>query len=138
MPEMDSPNFAARANRLYWSSERSAAAIAEELGISRSKLYALIEPLPVDRTCTTCGGTMAFSNRTDRQAGRARCTDCGATITGVPTDAGAAPGPPEPDLDAGLAEEMLAEPNGVAAGLLVGAACGLAVGLIAGTWIRRR
>lgn len=136
MPEIDSPNLAARANRLYWTSDRSAAAVADELGISRSKLYALIEPLPVDRICERCGGEMAFSNRTDREAGRARCTDCDAR-TEVPSDAAVTPEPegddPTPETGPGPLDDLEA-----VQGLVLGAACGLAAGFLAGAWLRRR
>lgn len=128
-------NLAARANRLYWHTDRSAADVAEELGISRSKLYAVIDPLPLDEVCEICGGSLVFTNRTDREGGRAHCSSCGAILDVAPQplqnrvvsdrrdDDQASSGYPSPTFLQDLS---------------LGALCGLAVGLLAGTWVRRR
>ena len=79
MPEESSSRVAAQANQLYWQTSRPAGRLADDLGISRSKFYALIEPLSVGVVCTSCGAGLAFSNRSEREAGRGRCTGCGAT-----------------------------------------------------------
>jgi hypothetical protein len=78
MHEENPSRVAAQANQLYWQTSRPAGRLADDLGISRSKFYALIEPLRLDVACITCGATLAFSNRSDREAGRGRCVQCGA------------------------------------------------------------
>jgi hypothetical protein len=79
MSEENSGRLAAKANQLYWQTSRPAGHLADELGISRSKFYALIEPLKVQIACTACGAPLTFSSRSDREAGRGRCQECGAT-----------------------------------------------------------
>jgi len=85
MPEENSGRLAAKANQLYWQTSRPAGHLADELGISRSKFYALVEPLRIDMKCSACGAPLAFSSRSDREAGRGRCPECGATAE-VPAD----------------------------------------------------
>jgi hypothetical protein len=85
MSEENSGRLAAKANQLYWQTSRPAGHLADELGISRSKFYALIEPLGIEVKCSACGTPLAFSSRSDRDAGRGRCPSCGAT-TDVPAD----------------------------------------------------
>jgi hypothetical protein len=68
----------ASANRLYWQSRDTVEALAARLGMSRHALYSSIRPLPAGRECTGCGEPLAFANRTDREAGLARCAGCGA------------------------------------------------------------
>jgi hypothetical protein len=132
MSDSSSDGLSARANRLYWETDRAAAEIADDLGISRSKLYALIEPLPLTRSCAECEGPLVFSNRTDREAGRGRCVDCAET-TDVPPGAAVAP----PVADPEPAPETVDGGIDPTAGLLLGATAGLAIGFLAGAWIRR-
>jgi hypothetical protein len=68
-----------RANRLYWSSAETVDEIAARLEIGRSALYSSIRPAPALADCRRCGAGLVFPNRSARSAGRARCTDCGAT-----------------------------------------------------------
>jgi hypothetical protein len=85
MPDNSSGRLTAKANELYWQTSRPAGHLAEELGVSRSKFYALIEPLRIALDCDACGAPLAFSSRSDREAGRGRCPECGATAD-VPVD----------------------------------------------------
>jgi hypothetical protein len=67
-----------RANRLYWESTDTVDEVASQLGISRSALYGVVDPLPVDGACPECGGRMVFMNRSQRSSGQATCSGCGA------------------------------------------------------------
>jgi len=134
MSEENSGRLAAKANQLYWQTSRPAGHLADELGISRSKFYALIEPLRISVKCSACGTPLAFSSRSDREAGRGRCPDCGATTEVTDVEAVAAlqsdvePSsdlpPPETGLGAwvefpGNRQLWLVAIAGAAAGLLV-------------------
>ena len=55
MPEGNSSRLAAKANKLYWQTSQPAGRLADELGISRSKFYALIEPIHLAVRCPDCG-----------------------------------------------------------------------------------
>ena len=81
MSEENSGRLAAKANELYWQTSRPAGRLADELGISRSKFYALVEPLRIEIMCSACGAPLAFSSRSDRDSGRGQCSDCGAAET---------------------------------------------------------
>lgn len=78
MSEGNSGRLAAKANKLYWDTSQPAGRLADELGVSRSKFYALIEPILLDITCSDCGTPLVYGSRTDREAGRGHCTECGA------------------------------------------------------------
>lgn len=138
MPEESSSRVAAQANQLYWQTSRSAGRLADDLGISRSKFYALIEPLRLGVACTTCGADLAFNNRSDREAGRARCTSCGASQA-VPAERVQA-GVRTAELPA-TAPETVSRPLSRLPGnseLWLSALAGLTLGLvIAGLWRRR-
>jgi hypothetical protein len=71
-------------NDVYWNSEESVTGLMERLGISRSTLYAAVEPLPVGSACSRCGGELVFTNRSARAAGRATCSQCGEATTYLP------------------------------------------------------
>jgi uncharacterized Zn finger protein (UPF0148 family) len=71
---------AENANRLYWESDRSVNKIADELGLSKGALYALVEPLVTDAGCPHCGVALVFSNRTARQRGLLDCPGCEAEV----------------------------------------------------------
>lgn len=87
MSEANSGRIAAKANEMYWHTSRPAGRLADELGISRSKFYALIEPLQLEATCSECGAPLTFNSRTDREAGRGRCTSCGEVTDVTPASA---------------------------------------------------
>lgn len=84
MSEANNDRLAVEANELYWHSTRPAGRLADELGISRSKFYALIEPLRLEIACEKCGAPLTFNSRTDREAGRGRCSGCGAVVDVAP------------------------------------------------------
>ncbi|MGD8869565.1 MAG: hypothetical protein PVI01_18245 [Gemmatimonadales bacterium] len=137
MPEESSSRVAAQANQLYWQTSRPAGRLADDLGISRSKFYALIEPLSVGIACTNCGADLAFSNRSEREAGRGRCTGCGATQS-VPAERVQArirtADPPATELEA-VTRPLYRLPGN--SELWLSALAGLTLGLvIAGLWRR--
>ena len=43
------------ANELYWGSKQSVNKIAEKLELSKSALYDMISPKPLDLSCPLCG-----------------------------------------------------------------------------------
>jgi len=69
--------LSARANELYWRSKRSVNQIAEEMDLSKSRLYALVRPLPAGRPCPACPWELIFPNRTAREKGLGSCPECG-------------------------------------------------------------
>lgn len=142
MPKENSKRLAETANRLYWGTSRPASQLADELGISRSKFYALIEPLALERTCAVCGGTLAFGSRTDREARRGRCADCGSLAEVAIAEAELAPTRAEtaaaPAGEAGPGEAVRCRAAPASRDLWISAALGLAVGLLVTAWWRRR
>ena len=74
-------------NDLYWHGDESVTGLMERLGISRSTLYAAVEPLPVGSPCPRCGGELVFTNRSARAAGRATCSECGEVVVDLPETA---------------------------------------------------
>ncbi len=138
MHEESSSRVAAQANRLYWQTSRPAGRLADDLGISRSKFYALIVPLRLDVGCDACGATLAFGNRSDREAGRGRCIQCGS-LQVVPAEYVPAPNPEtEPTAtDPEVAPRPISQWPG-SPELWLSALAGLTLGLlIAGLWRRR-
>ena len=144
MPQAHSDRLAPKANQLYWQTDRPAGQLASELGVSRSKFYAMIEPLELEGSCETCGGGLVFGSRTDREAGRARCSEC-AAIVQVPPEVAAVAGPLEPSQDT---DQRPAPDAETASDLATGegqppviwwsAAAGLVFGLLTAAWLRRR
>ncbi len=141
MPDQDSSRLAAKANQLYWNTSRPAGHLADELGISRSKFYALIEPLRLEVMCQTCGAPIAFSSRSDREAGRGRCPDCGAVMqVSVAAAADAAPASRPTPAPTAAAPDGGPGPVSVPINrvLWVSAMAGTALGLLFTAWWRRR
>lgn len=68
---------AARANQLYWESDRSVNRIAELLDLSKGTLYGMIRPLAAGLPCPRCTAAMEYLNRTARERGLLVCPDCG-------------------------------------------------------------
>ena len=66
----------ARANELYWSSDKSVNQIADEMELSKGMLYGMIRPLPTQRPCPRCAATMEYANRTARERGLITCPAC--------------------------------------------------------------
>lgn len=71
----------ADANELYWGSDESVNRIADRLGLSKGSLYAAIQPKPSDSMCPTCGGQLAYPNRTALERGTLSCTKCSHEFT---------------------------------------------------------
>ena len=72
----DDHKLADRANELYWRSKQSVNQIAEALDLSKSGLYALIQPLPTGSDCPECGQALVFTNRTTEHKAIASCPEC--------------------------------------------------------------
>lgn len=70
------PDVAAKANDLYWTSGDSVNQIAEHLELSKGALYAAIEPLVSGLGCPLCGDEVGYSNRTARDRKQLDCTTC--------------------------------------------------------------
>ena len=51
--------------------------IAEEMDLSKSRLYGLILPLPSERACPECQAELTFPNRTAMEKGFVSCLECG-------------------------------------------------------------
>ncbi len=139
MPEQNSGRLAAKANQLYWHTDRPAGHLADELGISRSKFYALIEPLRLEAECQACGAPLAFSSRSDREAGRGRCPECGAQTKVAAAASGAPSAAKESAPPASTDEEVGADDIAPQSRVLWATAiAGTALGLLATAWWRRR
>lgn len=126
-----------RANEMYWSSPLTVDAIVEELGISRSSLYASLEPVSAGLVCMDCRERMVFSNRTARERGTAECPGCGMRSEHVEGTGGYDGGDQPTDMQdqedqprfsgwrgelAGVAPERVVMVGGAAAlGMMVGA-----------------
>lgn len=67
----------AEANRLYWESDESVAAIADRLDISRRALYDVLRPRPAGVPCPACDTELVYENRMGRSAGEVQCPECG-------------------------------------------------------------
>jgi rubredoxin len=139
MPEPSAGRVAAKANQLYWNTNRPAGRLADQLGISRSKFYGLIEPLALDATCPECGAGLVFTSRSEREAGRGRCPACGG-VTDLSSGAEAAVAPPAApaELDELRATPAHPGPWLGAPELWVAALCGALAGALIATWWRRR
>ncbi len=118
------------ANRRYWSSEASVNQIAEEMGLSKSSLYGMIEQLQSGLACPECASELVYPNRTARDRKLVSCPSCG--FEGSSEDA---VGPAAPtDV---VEQEIAAWPasSRVVAGT---ALLGLAAGILIGSAFRRR
>ncbi len=135
MPK-DAGRLAAKANQLYWGSAKPAGRLADELGISRSKFYGLIEPLSLDIECPDCGEPLTFSSRSDRDANRGRCSACGAVAQIPEAEAPAAPPPERKAHTPSTVGSRLPLPG--RRELWLAAIVGAAVGLLFTGWWRRR
>jgi hypothetical protein len=66
----------ARANELYWGSDKSVNQIADQLELSKGMLYGMIRPLPAQLPCPRCSSDMEYANRTARERGLITCPSC--------------------------------------------------------------
>jgi hypothetical protein len=129
-----------RLNRLYWESDASVGEIADRLEISRRALYDGIEPRPAGAPCPDCGGELGFRNRTAAQNREATCADCGREVAlepGIPD-----PEDPEAEREAAAGRlspiQALRAPTGSALAMGGALLAGLALGAVAGYFLRRR
>ncbi len=138
MPEANSSRLAAKANKLYWGTSQPAGRLADELGVSRSKFYALIEPILLETACSSCGTALVYGSRTDREAGRGHCPECGA-VTELSEEEKAAAEIDEPIVRLPSAETVRdwASSAGTRE-LWIVALIGTAAGLLAAAYWRRR
>ncbi len=127
----DAQKLADQANDLYWRSGQSVNQIAETMDLSKSGLYALVDPLPAGRPCPDCGKEMVFTNRTTKHKSIASCLNCEAGA-----DPKSANGQPRTDLELVGNEAALSKANGgrswrsnrvLWASVLLGVAAGLYV-----------
>lgn len=65
-----------QANALYWDSDQSVNHIAEEMDLSKGRLYELILPLPSGSACPECSAMTQYSNRTAREKHTVTCPEC--------------------------------------------------------------
>ena len=140
MSDVKSDRLAAEANELYWHSARPAGRLADELGISRSKFYALIEPLQLEIACEVCGAPLTFNSRTDREAGRGRCSGCGAVVDVAPEvlEPEVAPAGDPTQSTEGVLLSPSADHRFGPRELWLTAFAGVAAGLAVTAWWRRR
>ncbi|MBM4183450.1 MAG: hypothetical protein FJ207_04395 [Gemmatimonadetes bacterium] len=133
-----------RANELYWGSQMSVNQIADALDLSKGALYEIIRPLAAQVGCPSCGAEAVHPNRTAKEKGLIACPECGwggeegaaaPSPVGAPSPRGAArraaPRPPAPTTSV---ETVRTRDGVMAAGILLGAAAGLALFL----WARRK
>jgi len=121
------PEVAARANDLYWSSNDSVNQIAEELDLSKGALYSAIMPLATGLECPSCGGEAVVPNRTARDRALLECSACAWTGSSSEAVMGEVVGRSPTTAPSGLGRIVVG-------GALLGAAAGLALVL----WTRRR
>jgi hypothetical protein len=70
------------ANQRYWHSDLGVNQIAEELGLSKSRLYEAIVPQPAGVMCPICDRELAYPNRTARHRGEPECpNECEVAAT---------------------------------------------------------
>jgi rubredoxin len=131
----DDQKLADRANELYWGSKQSVNQIAEAMDLSKSGLYALIQPLPTGGTCPECGEALVFTNRTTEHKAIGSCPQCGY-VTTESTPSAQPERAPKTELDIGASGPAVRKPNGrgglrlsrkVWASVLLGVAAGLYV-----------
>ena len=113
-----------RANELYWNSRRSVNSIADELGLSKGRLYGAVRPLPSGSTCPSCGAELVFENRTARDRNAASCNECGREAE-VSAEPPTGRGSTAPDDTGSIPIE-----SSTLARILIGAAIGGAVGVL--------
>ncbi len=98
--ETEDQKLSARANELYWRSGQSVNQIAEEMDLSKSRLYGLVEPLPAGSPCPECQTELLFPNRTAMEKGFVSCPDCGFESKSATNGQAAGPTPPDPQPEA--------------------------------------
>ena len=131
----------ARANELYWGSDKSVNQIADQMELSKGMLYGMIRPLPAELPCPKCSTDMEYPNRTARERGLITCPSCGLEADGQTVRArweeaaAAEPRRPllvsphhPPEKSPGIRPDGARDPMMVGAGLLL---------IAAGLWLFR-
>ncbi len=69
-------------DRLYWKPYEpiTVAEIAARFDLPANRLCRLVTPFSTDRTCLLCGAGAVCTSRTQRSAGSATCSGCGAAV----------------------------------------------------------
>ncbi len=125
-----------RASTLYWNSTRSVNSIADDLGLSKGRLYDLIRPLGSGETCPNCQSELIFENRTAQEHHDQACPVCDTDDAPVvPIRSAAEPAVPSAHAadpsDSTDAEEFppfSSETKRTVAGFVVGTVAGLLLG----------
>ena len=81
---MQADELGREVNRLYWETDDPVTRLAEGLGVSRGTFYNHLSPLRASGRCASCGGSLFFRTRSERDAGEAHCDSCGATQAASP------------------------------------------------------
>ncbi|NJD17740.1 MAG: hypothetical protein FIA95_00420 [Gemmatimonadetes bacterium] len=136
-----------KANELYWGSQRSVNQIAEELDLSKGVLYGIIRPRPAGVACPSCGQELVYPNRTAKERRLVACASCGWGGEEMDTDPTGGEGGVVLPMGTRLDEDEVAmaplqlstsRQRMLLAGILLGAAAGLALVLWAGRRNRKR
>lgn len=131
------------ANRRYWETDDSVNGIAEDMELSKGRLYSLIEPLPVEALCPECDRVLVFANRTARDRGELSCTICGfegqASEVDGSTEIHPHPVASAPGTGGALSSQSPAGQGAAGRGDAVVAGAlllGVAAGVVIGRWMR--
>lgn len=132
-----------KANELYWGSQWSVNQIADELDLSKGVLYGIIRPRPSGFTCPSCGQELVYPNRTAKERKLVACASCGWGGAEVDADPNGGEGgvvlplgvgPDDDDVIMAPIHLSTSRQRVVLAGILLGAAVGLALVI----WARDR
>lgn len=130
-------------DRLYWETDTSVAAIADQLEISRRALYDAIRPRPIGLACVECGEDLVFRNRSAADRRQAECLACEieVAVESMPDDDDVAEPQVEQERAAARLSPLDRKPvpaPGHAAGLGLSLLAGLALGAVTGYLFRQR
>ncbi len=127
-----------RATTLYWNSDRSVNSIADDLGLSKGRLYDLIRPLGSGRHCANCQSERIFANRTAHERDDAICPICDADGPQTPL----VPEPSLPSMSSGRSDSPRSDeapppaPSPDTRGVLTGFLVGTVAGIVLGRYFR--
>jgi hypothetical protein len=125
-----------RATLLYWNSDRSVNSIAEDLGLSKGRLYELIQPLKSGEPCGICQSDLVFDNRTSRDRNEPLCPSCDGGPIPAPLRARTHLGTVSAPVGEGGPVPSIVGPRGQPLGL-GGVVAGLLIGTVAGVFLGR-
>ena len=131
--ETEHQKLSTRANELYWRSGQSVNQIAEQMDLSKSRLYSLVQPLSAGNACPECQAELFFPNRTAMEKRFVSCAECDfeGTLDGIPEGDGKVASPAAPDAKPTRQSTMRAIRTGAGSkrvlwgSALLGAAAGL-------------